>query len=57
MSERQRAWVVERDGAVAGGPDGPVPVQRGDVVVVVVCKNWGEAATQIASIGGKRDPR
>jgi hypothetical protein len=40
-------FTVERDGAVAGGPDGPMPVQRGDVVIVYVAKSWSDAARNI----------
>ena len=57
MSERLRMFTVERDGAVAGGPDGPMPVQVGDVVVVYVAKSWTDAAEHLRRMKESRDPR
>lgn len=42
--ERARAWTVERPGVVTGGPDGPIPVGPGDIVVVHVIKSWSDLA-------------
>lgn len=55
--ERARMWSIERDGSVSGGPDGPMPVQRGDVVVVYVAKSWSDAAEKLKQIEAGRDPR
>ena len=55
MSERLRMFTVERDGAVAGGPDGPMPVQVGDVVVVYVAKGWTEAAEYVRQSASERE--
>ena len=45
--ERVYAWTVTKPGAVAGGPDGPIPVQPGDIVIVHVVKSWSEAAQKL----------
>lgn len=42
--ERARAWTVQRPGSVSGGPDGPIPVDKGDIVVVHVIKSWSDLA-------------
>ena len=55
MSERLRMFTVERDGAVAGGPDGPMPVQRGDVVVVYVAKGWTDAVAHVRQLCADRE--
>ena len=55
MTERLRIWTVDRDGAVAGGPDGPMPVQVGDVVVVYVAKSWSDAAQHMAQAARDRE--
>ena len=46
--ERARAWTVDRPGSVSGGPDGPIAVQPGDIVIVHVVKSWSEAAKVLA---------
>ena len=38
--QRGKYWVVERAGSIAGHPDGPIPVQPGDIVIVHVVKSW-----------------
>lgn len=48
--ERSRMWSVSQDGAVSGGPDGPLPVQRGDVVMVYIAKSWSEAAERLRNV-------
>jgi hypothetical protein len=53
--ERARAWTVERPGSVTGGPDGPIPVQPGDIVIVHVVKSWSDLARVYQE--AKRDPR
>lgn len=52
--ERMRAWTVQSPGSVSGGPDGPIPVQPGDIVIVHVVKSWSEAAQIIAAREAKK---
>lgn len=49
-----RAYTAERDGAIQGGPDGPIPVQRGDVVLVAVARSWEEHAETLKRIGERK---
>jgi hypothetical protein len=46
-------WSVDRPASVSGGPDGPIAVQPGDVVVVYVAKSWSEAAERLRGNSGK----
>jgi hypothetical protein len=48
-----RAWTVQQPGSVAGGPDGPIPVQPGDIVVVTVVKSWSDVARHHAEARAK----
>lgn len=54
MSERGRYWIAERPSSVSGHPDGPIPVQQGDIVIVHVVKSWSEAAQIIAAREAKK---
>ena len=52
--ERGRYWIVERAGSIPGHPDGPIPVQPGDIVIVHVVKSWSEVARVLEARGKAR---
>lgn len=49
-----RVFDIDRpSGAISGSPEGPMPVQKGDVVLIAIARSWEPHAEILRRIGAE----